>query len=113
MDCLFCRIVSGEIPSQKVLENDHAVAFKDVRPVAPTHVLVVPRKHVAGIHDFGDADAALLGELMLTARRAAEKMGLLPGGYRLVVNQGPDAGQSVFHVHVHVLGGRQMAWPPG
>jgi histidine triad (HIT) family protein len=113
MGCLFCKLVNREIPSDIVLENDHALAFKDIRPAAPTHALVIPKKHIIGIHDATAADGALLGELLLLARNAAEKLGLEKTGYRLVVNQGPDAGQSVFHLHVHVLGGRSLAWPPG
>jgi histidine triad (HIT) family protein len=112
-DCLFCKIAARSIPAQIVYENDHAVAFRDLRPVAPTHALVIPKKHIAAIHDAGPEDAQLLGELVLAARTAAEQLGLAEGGYRLVVNQGPDAGQSVFHIHVHVLGGRTMSWPPG
>jgi histidine triad (HIT) family protein len=113
MGCLFCKLVNREIPADIVVENDHGLAFKDIRPVAPTHALVIPKKHITGIHEATAADGALLGELLLLARTAAEKLGLEKTGYRLVVNQGPDAGQSVFHLHVHVLGGRQMAWPPG
>jgi histidine triad (HIT) family protein len=112
-DCLFCKIVARAIPAQIVHENDHVLAFRDVRPVAPTHALVVPKKHVAGIHDAGKEDVALLGELLLAARDVAEQLGLGSDGYRIVVNQGPNAGQSVFHIHVHVLGGRTMSWPPG
>jgi histidine triad (HIT) family protein len=111
--CLFCNIVARTIPAQIVLENDHVVAFKDIRPAAPTHALVIPKKHVVGVHEATPEDAALLGQVMLAARDVAEKLGLAEGGYRLVVNQGPDAGQSVFHLHCHVLGGRSMAWPPG
>lgn len=113
MGCLFCKLVSREIPAQIVFENDRVLAFKDINPAAPTHALVIPKKHVAGIHDATAGDAALLGELLLSARNVAEDLGLAEGGYRVVVNQGADAGQSVFHLHVHVLGGRQMAWPPG
>jgi histidine triad (HIT) family protein len=113
MGCLFCNIVERKVPAQIVLENDHALVFKDIRPVAPTHALVIPKKHIVGIHEATAEDTALLGELLATARAAAEKLGLGEGGYRIVVNQGPDAGQSVFHLHVHVLGGRALAWPPG
>jgi histidine triad (HIT) family protein len=113
MACLFCNIVSGATPAQIVYENEHVVAFKDIRPVAPTHALVIPRRHIVGVHDATAADAELLGQVLLAARTVAEKLGLAAGGYRLVINQGPDAGQSVFHVHCHVLGGRPMAWPPG
>jgi histidine triad (HIT) family protein len=113
MGCLFCNIVEKKTPAEIVHENEHVVAFKDIRPVAPTHALVIPRRHIAGVHDAKPEDAALLGQLLLAARDVAEKLGLEAGGYRLVLNQGPDAGQSVFHMHCHVLGGRAMAWPPG
>jgi histidine triad (HIT) family protein len=112
-DCLFCKIVARQIPGQIVHENDHVLAFRDVRPVAPTHVLVIPKKHVTGIHDAGRDDAEVLAEVLLAARDVAEQLGLGKDGYRLVVNQGPNAGQSVAHLHVHVLGGRTLTWPPG
>ncbi|HEY8042329.1 MAG TPA: histidine triad nucleotide-binding protein [Polyangiaceae bacterium] len=111
--CLFCNIVARTTPAKIVLENEHVVAFQDIRPVAPTHALVIPKKHLAGVHDATPEDAVLLGQIVLAARDVAERLGLAEGGYRLVFNQGPDAGQSVFHVHCHVLGGRPMAWPPG
>lgn len=113
MGCLFCKIVAREIPSQIIFENEHALAFKDLRPVAPTHVLVIPKKHVVGIRDATPDDAAMLGHVMLAARQVAEDLGLGESGYRVVVNQGADAGQSVLHLHVHVLGGRGLSWPPG
>ena len=111
-DCLFCKIVARTIQGQVVHETDHLVAFRDLRPVAPTHVLVIPKKHISGIHEASPEDAEVLGRLLLGARDVAEQLDL-KGGYRLVINQGPDAGQSVFHVHLHVLGGRPMSWPPG
>jgi histidine triad (HIT) family protein len=111
--CLFCKIVSREIPSDIVLETGDILAFKDVRPAAPVHALVIPKKHLVSLHDATPEDSALLGALMIAAREVAEKLGLGKTGYRLVVNSGPDAGQSVFHLHLHVLGGRPMAWPPG
>ncbi len=111
--CLFCNIVARAIPAQFIFENDHVVAFRDIRPVAPAHALVIPKKHVSGIHDAAPGDAQMLGQLLLAARDVAEGLGLAEGGYRLVVNQGADAGQSVFHLHLHVLGGRPMTWPPG
>lgn len=110
--CLFCKIVSGEIPSQKVFEDDDAVAFKDINPQAPTHLLVVPRKHIPGLADAGDEDIALLGRLQKVVRDLAKKGGLA-SGFRVVTNNGRGAGQSVEHLHYHVLGGRRMAWPPG
>jgi histidine triad (HIT) family protein len=113
MACLFCNVVARTIPAQIVFENDHVVAFKDIRPVAPTHALVIPKKHIAGVHEGTQEDAALLGQVLLAARDVAEQLGLGEGGYRLVINQGSAAGQSVFHLHCHVLGGRPLAWPPG
>jgi len=111
--CLFCKIVNKEIPAQIVHENDHVVAFRDLRPVAPTHVLVIPKKHIVGLHEATREDAEALFEVMLAARDVAEKLGLQATGYRTVINNGADAGQSVLHLHVHVLGGRTLAWPPG
>ena len=112
MGCLFCKMVKKEIPAQIVLENEHVLAFKDIHPASPTHVVVIPKKHLDGIHDATPADAPMLAELMLAGRQVAEELGL-GDGYRLVINNGPDAGQSVSHLHLHVLGGRKMAWPPG
>lgn len=110
-NCIFCKIVAGEIPAQKVLETPDSVAFRDTNPQAPHHYLVVPRKHVPGIRDLVDDDRAIAGGLLLAARDVAKSQGL--DSYRLVVNTGPDAGQTVFHIHVHVLGGRDFEWPPG
>jgi histidine triad (HIT) family protein len=110
--CLFCRIVAGEIQSDRVLEDDEVIAFRDIAPQAPTHVLVIPRRHVADAHALTDADDALLGRLFATARRVADDAGLADG-YRVVTNVGDAAGQSVPHLHLHVLGGRRMGWPPG
>ncbi|HEY4122273.1 MAG TPA: histidine triad nucleotide-binding protein [Byssovorax sp.] len=111
--CLFCKIASKEIPSKVVFEDDELFAFHDVNPGAPTHVLVVPKRHVVGIGHVEAEDGALLGKLLLAARRVAEATGIADGGYRVVFNNGPNAGQSVFHLHMHVLGGRALAWPPG
>ncbi|HEY5145629.1 MAG TPA: histidine triad nucleotide-binding protein [Polyangiaceae bacterium] len=111
--CLFCNIVAGTTPAQIVFDNEHVLAFKDIRPAAPVHALVIPKAHVPGIHEATPEHAEVLGQVLLAARDVAEKLGLAAGGYRLVVNQGADAGQSVFHLHCHVLGGRPMAWPPG
>lgn len=113
MSCLFCNIVEKKIPADVVYEDEHALAFKDIRPVAPTHVLVIPKKHVAAIHDLDPADAGMIGNTMVAAKKVADALGLVEGGYRLVINDGADAGQTVFHIHVHVLGGRALAWPPG
>lgn len=116
-DCLFCKIVAKEIPGKIVLENEHVVAFRDLHPAAPTHVLVVPRKHIVNVDDAKDEDAELLGRVMLAARDVARQEGLVAqnerGGYRIAINNGAGAGQSVFHLHLHVLGGRVMSWPPG
>lgn len=111
--CLFCNIVARSIPANLVLENDHVLAFHDIRPVAPKHALVIPKKHITGIQDATPDDALLLGHLLLGAREVAGKLGLAESGYRLVLNQGADGGQSVFHVHCHVMGARPMTWPPG
>ncbi|MDB4916410.1 MAG: histidine triad protein [Gemmatimonadetes bacterium] len=109
--CLFCKIVRKEIPASIVLENEHVVAFRDIDPKAPTHVLVVPREHIATLNDV--TDAAMVGHLMLAAAEIARAEGIAESGYRSVVNCGADGGQTVFHVHVHVLGGRTLNWPPG
>lgn len=113
MGCLFCNMVEKKVPADVVYEDDDVLAFRDIRPVAPTHVLVIPKKHVAAIHDLTPADAGLIGTVMVAARTVADKLGLVKDGFRLVVNDGPGAGQTVHHIHVHVLGGRQMTWPPG
>ncbi len=111
-DCLFCRIVAGDIPATMVLETPLAVAFADVNPQAPVHVLVVPRTHYANAAGVAAADPALAGALLGVCGQVAEAAGLDPTGYRIVLNTGPDAGQSVAHVHAHVLGGQAMGWPP-
>ena len=112
-DCLFCRIAGGEIPAKIIHEDEDIVAFRDIDPKAPTHVLVIPRRHVASPDQLEDADAELLGRLVLTASAIARSEGIASTGYRLVLNTGPNGGQSVFHMHVHLLGGRRMTWPPG
>ena len=109
--CLFCRIVRKEIPATIVFENEHVVAFRDIHPKAPTHVLVVPRAHVATLD--AATDARMLGEMQLAAATIARAEGIVEGGYRTVVNCGADAGQTVLHVHLHLLGGRKLRWPPG
>ena len=110
-DCIFCRIVSREIPASLVAENEFAVAFRDLDPKAPTHLLVVPRRHIVSLADADDA--AELGALMLLAAEVARSEGVAETGYRTVINTGANGGQSVFHLHAHVLGGRAMRWPPG
>lgn len=111
--CLFCKIVNKEIPARILFEDEDLVAFHDVNPVAPIHVLVIPKQHIVGIGQAESEHATVIGKLIVAARRVAEMSGLENSGYRVVVNNGPHAGQSVFHLHVHVLGGRPLAWPPG
>ena len=111
--CLFCKIVAGAIPAAKIFEDERAIAFRDINPQAPTHALVIPRAHVASLNEAGEDDEALLGHLLLVAARVAREEGHADSGYRTVVNTGADAGQTVFHIHVHVLGGRTLTWPPG
>jgi len=111
--CLFCRIVAGEIPSDTVLEDDHLIAFRDIAPRAPTHVLLVPREHIPSLREVIEGDGPLLGHLLLTAQRIAAAEGIAEAGYRLVANVGEWGGQSVPHLHLHLLGGRAMRWPPG
>lgn len=109
-DCIFCRIATGEIPATVVARNEDAVAFRDLSPQAPTHILVIPVRHVASA---AEADSRTLGAVMALATQVAGSLGLTERGYRLVSNVGPEGGQSVHHLHVHLLGGRQMRWPPG
>lgn len=111
--CLFCKIIAGEIPSDCVYSDDHVYAFRDIHPVAPTHILVIPRKHLVSVDHADDHDEALMGKLLLSARQIARAQGLSDDGFRLVINTGDDGGQTVFHLHLHILGGRQMSWPPG
>ncbi len=111
-DCIFCRIVAGEAPGEKVYETDAVYAFRDTNPQAPTHILIVPKKHIPRVSEVEAEDAALMGELLLAARAVAEKEGV-SGGFRLVVNNGSRAGQTVYHVHLHLLAGRAFRWPPG
>jgi histidine triad (HIT) family protein len=112
-ECLFCRIVSGEIPGDIVASTDHAVGFRDISPVAPTHVLVIPRAHLANLAEVADAAPETLVEMVRLGRAIAEEEGIAGDGYRLVANTGAAAHQTVFHAHLHVLGGRSMGWPPG
>jgi len=112
-DCLFCRIVAGAVPADIVLRTEHAVAFRDVNPQAPVHVLVVPRRHIDDAGVLGPGDAEELADILVAARQVAEAEGIAPRGYRLVFNVGEDASNSVPHLHLHVLGGRRLAWPPG
>ena len=112
-DCLFCRIIKKEIPSRSAYEDETVYAFHDINPQAPTHTLVIPRKHVASMAELQDSDVGLLGRLMSAGNTIAKQKGIADAGYRFVVNTGVHGGQSVFHLHLHVLGGRHLAWPPG
>jgi histidine triad (HIT) family protein len=108
-DCLFCKIADGTIKSELVAEDDRAVAFRDIRPMAPTHLLIIPRKHIASLNELTEADEALIGHLHILAKKLAAAEGL-GDGYRTVINTGPHAGQTVFHVHLHLVGGRALTW---
>ena len=112
-DCLFCKMVSGEITPDSVYEDDDVLAFRDIDPQAPTHVLIVPKQHVATINDLNPGNAELIGKMMLAAARVAQQEGFAEQGYRTLVNCNADGGQTVFHIHMHLLGGRVMGWPPG
>lgn len=112
-NCLFCRIIAGEIPAEVVHQDERSIAFRDINPQAPVHVLVIPREHIESLDEASQRDEAALGHLLRIAARIANDQGLSESGYRTVINTGEGAGQSVFHLHVHVLGGRPMKWPPG
>jgi len=112
-DCLFCKIIQGDIPGDIVYQDDDVLAFNDVNPQAPTHILIIPKKHIATTNDAQAEDAAVLGKLMLTASRIAADNGFADDGYRMVTNCNELAGQTVFHIHLHLLAGRAMHWPPG
>jgi histidine triad (HIT) family protein len=112
-DCLFCRIVAGELPAQIVRETDNVVAFRDINPQAPTHILLVPKEHLRSLEEIDEGPTAVLAEMIRSALQLARAEGIDRTGWRLVANTGADAGQSVHHLHFHLLGGRRMAWPPG
>jgi histidine triad (HIT) family protein len=112
-DCLFCKIRDGEIPGDIVFETDDMLAFRDVNPQAPTHVLIIPKKHISTVNDLDENDEAIMGKLFRTAKLIAAQEGVSDDGYRLVVNCNEKAGQTVFHIHMHLLAGRAMIWPPG
>ena len=112
-DCIFCKIVAGEVPAKKIHEDEEIIAFDDINPQAPVHVLVIPKKHIATLNDLGEEDHDLMGRMAMAAVRVAKLKGIEDSGYRLVTNCLAGAGQAVFHIHTHVLGGRQMRWPPG
>jgi histidine triad (HIT) family protein len=112
-DCLFCRLAAGEIPASILFEDDRLVAFKDITPQAPTHILVIPRRHISTLNDLGPGDDGLVGEMTRRAAAIAREQGLADRGYRVLFNCNADAGQTVFHIHMHLLGGRRLGWPPG
>lgn len=113
MDCLFCKIAQKELPATIVYEDNELVAFEDIRPKAPTHILIIPKAHFATINDTSEAEEQLLGNMILRAKSLAHELGFSEQGYRLVFNINPGGGQEVYHIHLHLLGGRQMTWPPG
>ena len=112
-DCIFCKIVSGDIPGDIVYQDEDVLAFRDLNPQAPTHILVIPKKHIATINDIQPEDAELIGKMYLAASQIAKGEGIAEPGYRAVMNCNREAGQTVFHIHLHLLGGRPMSWPPG
>ena len=112
-DCLFCKIVSGDIPADIVYESDEVIAFRDINPQAPTHVLIIPRQHIATINNLDAGDAATVGNLFVAAKHIAAEEGIAEAGYRVAMNCNEAAGQTVFHLHLHLVGGRQLGWPPG
>ncbi len=113
MNCLFCKIISKKVPAKIIYEDESVLAFEDINPQAPVHTLVIPKKHISTALDIEEQDGALLGHLFLTAGEIAKGKGIAERGFRLVVNTNPEAGQTVYHVHIHILGGRHMHWPPG
>lgn len=112
-DCLFCKIIAGQIPCTEVFADEDFLAFRDIDPKAPTHILIIPRQHIGGLSDFSDADQTMAGKLLVTATKIAKNEGLVENGYRFVINNGRDGGQTVGHLHLHILGGRTLSWPPG
>jgi histidine triad (HIT) family protein len=112
-DCIFCKIASGEIPSQKVYADEEITAFNDIRPAAPVHLLIIPNKHIPMIGQMQESDEALVGRMFSVARQLGEQAGLAESGYRLIINNGPDGGQEVYHLHLHLLGGKRMRHPMG
>jgi histidine triad (HIT) family protein len=112
-NCIFCRIVAGEIKAKVVYEDDDVIAFEDIRPQAPVHMLIIPRRHIERVNDLKEEDERLIGHLVLVAKKIAAEKKIAESGYRLVLNCNRDSGQEVFHIHLHLLGGRRMSWPPG
>ena len=112
-DCLFCKIAAGQIPAQEVYSDEHIIAFRDINPVAPQHILLIPRKHIVNVASLEEEDSAIMGHLMLCAKNIAEREGFAEAGFRCVLNTGSDGGQSVDHLHLHLVAGRSLSWPPG
>jgi histidine triad (HIT) family protein len=112
-DCIFCKIIAGEIPSSRLYQDGRVTAFRDINPVAPTHILIVPNQHIASVNDLNEADEQLVGQLFTTARQLAEEEGIQESGYRLIINTGKDGGQDVQHLHLHLIGGHKMRHPMG
>ena len=112
-DCIFCNIVNNDIPCEKLIENDSIIAFKDINPQAPTHILIIPKKHITTINDLKPDDSTLIGEMFLIAKQLAKIENINNSGFRMVFNCNKDGGQTVFHIHLHLLGGRKLSWPPG
>lgn len=113
MDCLFCKIINREIPADIVYEDDHVLAFNDISPQAPTHQLIIPKKHIATLNDIDEQDVAMVGRLQLTAAKLAKQQGFAEDGYRVVMNCNEMGGQTVYHIHMHLMGGRVFTWPAG
>ena len=112
-DCIFCKIITGEIPSARLFQDETVTAFRDIHPAAPTHILIVPNKHLASVNDLQPQEESLVGHLITVARQLAEQEKIEKSGYRLIINTGPDSGQVVFHLHLHLLGGQRMRYPMG
>ena len=112
-DCIFCKIIAGEIPSTQVYHDDLVTAFRDINPVKPTHILIIPNRHIPSLNDLSNNDGLLMGHLITTAKKIAEEEGISKSGYRLIMNTGPDGRQEVFHIHLHLLGGQKMSHPMG
>ncbi|SBS30956.1 HIT-like protein [Marinomonas spartinae] len=113
MDCLFCKLVNGDIPATILYQDDDVIAFEDIMPQAPSHFLVIPKRHISTLNDLTDEDASIVGKLPIAAAKVAKQIGISDDGYRVVMNCNQMGGQTVYHIHMHVLGGRQMTWPPG
>ena len=112
-NCLFCKIINGEITATKIYENEHIIAFNDIDPKAPIHILVIPKKHIRSINELNSSDINLAGEIILAAKKIAKDQGVDSKGFRVIFNTNDDGGQTVYHIHMHIMGGRQMQWPPG